>query len=133
MAETGYKEIKVAIEKLAKNNMLKGGVKREDTCMYKVDDDSGRYCRATSLTKCGRCKFYEPTTQAVYEACYAEVEHAKSLAEVINSYVKTISDLQKRVLDADHCLGLIEAEARKMKTDGITLRRLWEDSVNTFE
>ena len=28
MAETGYKEIKVAIEKLAKNNMLMGGGKK---------------------------------------------------------------------------------------------------------
>lgn len=29
MAETGYKEIKVAIEKLAKNNMLNGGQKEK--------------------------------------------------------------------------------------------------------
>ena len=60
----GYKEIKKEIITLAKNEWRN---EKEKTCMYR-DRTGKRFCRITSLSECKRCRYYEPTQEAVYEA-----------------------------------------------------------------
>ena len=58
---TGHKKVKDMVIRTA--NM--GGVEKATTCMYRGNK---RYCNITTHQTCRRCRFYEPTTAATFEA-----------------------------------------------------------------
>ena len=59
-----YKEVKQEILRLANSEWRN---EKDATCMYR-DSTGKRFCRITSLSECKRCRFYEPTQEAVYRA-----------------------------------------------------------------
>lgn len=94
MSSTGFREIKAEIIKSA--NM--GGVDKSATCMYRRNGK--RYCAITSHEKCGRCKFYEPSLTAVYDATLEMVHKSRAYVEAVNSEIKTLNGISKSLRDS---------------------------------
>ena len=101
--------------------------------MYKMPDGSQRFCKATTHTSCRGCRFYEPTTQATFIACYEEIERSRELINIINKYIDNINYARKTLLNAAKCSAFIEDVANKMCADGFAMECLWIDSINTYE
>lgn len=87
---TGHKTIKDMVIRTASM----GGVEKATTCMYRGNK---RYCNITSHTTCKRCRFYEPTTEATFEAAAWFIGKYNEQAQRMKRERKTLDGIAYRL------------------------------------
>lgn len=87
-------DIKRAIMEIAKKH---GNPDRESTCQYKAR--SRKHCNITTNKSCKRCKFYQPTTQTVFKACYDEIIKASNLVDLAAEKMEIIRKAEEETLE----------------------------------
>lgn len=112
--------------------LAKNGNNREETCQYRGSGD--RHCNMTTNKRCKRCKFYSPSTIAVFKAVYSEAEDArkahKENVETRNRMRKMTNNMQKILRRAEDMVENASECYDKLHMSEIAL---WQDSVNQYE
>ena len=88
-----YEEIKPLIQDTAEHRNKEH---KEDTCMYRGTDGE-RFCKMTTNTSCKKCRFYVPTTQAVFRAVYEESVAATDAYYTAKSEYEALTELHDEV------------------------------------
>lgn len=91
---------KKRLEEIINSSKQKNAPIQKD-CQY-LQNDSERYCKATTNTSCLKCKFYDPKysvkAQLVVDALIASEYHAEQERKALTDmYEKKLDELRKNV------------------------------------
>lgn len=84
----------------------------------------------TTNKTCKDCKFYTPTTQAVFEATYDEICRARKAFKT-NSEI--MNDLSQIHTEASRLYNLAAEDYAKLYIEENAMAAMWQDSVNSYE
>lgn len=130
-----YDEIKRYILDMATRRT--GGGSKSETCQYKNGGGNEQYCRMTTNTSCHRCKFYSPSTHAVFTAAYNEVQRAKAAYESNTAIAKRMEHTYRKagrlLMEMHDMAAEAKADYEKLYIAENSMVTMWQISVNDYE